>query len=186
MAAIDTIYDINQYERVKAATNQGVNAVNSALDGIVSQAMPAGWGQEQLGAYNAGTNANAQALLDPNSAQGWLNPQMDLMLNKAGQAVQGSAGAGLQSSATNNAVADRVAGMSGDMWQSALNNSNNAQKMTSDIYQQQFENNMLPDLTRSQMIADVGMAKANALGSMYSAQAAQAGQNRGLLSGLGL
>lgn len=182
----DSVFDTGQGRRATNAINTGVDKISSTLDDALSTALPDGWGSTQLNAYNTGTNANTAALLDPNSASAWLNPQMDLMLNKAGQAVQGGAGAGLQSSAANNAISDRVGGMAGEMWQQALNNSNNAQKMTSDIYQQQFENNMLPDMTRSQAILDMATSKANAYGSMYGTLAGIQGQSRGLLSGFGL
>ena len=50
----------------------------------------------------------------------YLNPKMDEMLARTNQAMQGNAGAALQSSATNKNIAKAVSGQAGDMWEQAF------------------------------------------------------------------
>lgn len=50
----------------------------------------------------------------------YLNPMMDEMLARTNQAMQGNAGAALQSSATNKNIANAVASQAGNMWEQAF------------------------------------------------------------------
>lgn len=69
------------------------------------------------------TAANAQNEMDagtPDNVQNYLNPKMAEMLRRTSQAMQGSAGAALQSSATNKNIADAVGRQAGQMWDTAF------------------------------------------------------------------
>lgn len=53
----------------------------------------------------------------------YLNPMMDQILARTNQAMQGNAGAALQSSATNKNIANAVSQKAGDLWQQAFNDA---------------------------------------------------------------
>lgn len=136
-------------------------------------------------ANNAYANMGTQADIESR-----LNPYMDTMLNKAMNQVQGSAGAALQSSNTQNAIVDRVAGMAGDMWNKASQDSfnygnagiglGNQQAQTAlakgttthDIYNTQLQNRNLPGQQRAQLQADLEAASLDAMGQAAAARAA--------------
>lgn len=62
------------------------------------------------GSMNAGSADNVQK---------YMNPMMDTILGKTTQAVQGGAGAALQSSATNRNIGQTVAQQAGNLWNTA-------------------------------------------------------------------
>lgn len=68
----------------------------------------------------------AQDQLDagnPNNVDKYYNPMADAMLSRTAQAVQGSAGSSLQSSATTKNMSDAVARQAGQLWQDSFNNA---------------------------------------------------------------
>lgn len=68
----------------------------------------------------------AQDQLDagnPNNVDKYYNPMADAMLSRTAQAVQGSAGSALQSSATTKNMSDAVARQAGQLWQDSFNNA---------------------------------------------------------------
>jgi hypothetical protein len=58
---------------------------------------------------------------DSSNVRNYLNPMMDEMLARTNQAMQGNAGASLQSSATNKNISNAVAQKAGDLWNTAFN-----------------------------------------------------------------
>ena len=69
------------------------------------------------------TADNAQQEMNAGSAgnvQNYMNPKMDEILRGTSQAMQGGAGAALQSSATNRNIADAVGRQAGQMWDTAF------------------------------------------------------------------
>lgn len=76
----------------------------------------------------AGTNQMARdiALGQQNAGsrtEDYLNPMMDQILARTNQAMQGNAGAALQSSATTKNIANAVSQRAGDLWQQAFNDA---------------------------------------------------------------
>ena len=60
---------------------------------------------------------------DSGNVENYLNPMMDQMLARTNQAMQGNAGASLQSSATNKNISSAVAQQAGNLWQQAFQNA---------------------------------------------------------------
>lgn len=60
---------------------------------------------------------------NPNNVDRYYNPMADAMLSRTAQAVQGSAGSALQSSATTKNMSDAVARQAGQLWQDSFNNA---------------------------------------------------------------
>lgn len=66
----------------------------------------------------AGKQLNAGQKVDS-----YLNPQMQTMLERTMQTMQGGAGSALQSSAANKEISQAVANQAGNLWQQAFNNA---------------------------------------------------------------
>lgn len=91
------------------SVSDNLDAYDSTMSGVMQGTQQAG--QNALAEMNAGSADNVQ---------NYLNPKMDEMLRGTSQAVQGSAGSALQSSATNRNVADTVSKQAGQMWDTAF------------------------------------------------------------------
>ena len=137
------ITDPNKGNRSLAAIKKGQAAANNQLDadtteqfGILSDAMNGRSMGANLNAFDqsvadaknktnmAGTLAEQQANAGrSDNVQSYVNPQMEMMLNKTLQKVQGGAGSALQSSAATKAGANAVATKAGDLWQQAFSNA---------------------------------------------------------------
>lgn len=146
---------------------------------------------KQLGDYNSNSAGSVDRInnsgVTPDSASAWLNPKLDLMQDAAARSL-GMGGAG---SASNNAVAAKVAMLGANEWdkaqQAAFTNSQNEQnigKTTADIYQQQFENNILPDTFKTQALLDANTARLNSATNAAAGAGQLAGQNRGIMGEL--
>ena len=89
---------------------QNLDQFDSTMQGALDTTQQVGQNAQQE--MNAGSAGNVQ---------NYLNPKMDEMLRGTSQAMQGSAGAALQSSATNKNIADAVGRQAGQMWDTAFN-----------------------------------------------------------------
>lgn len=140
--ATDTlgITDSKAPERAAAAAQEGMDYANQQLYSGMQPGLNALW-QGVMG-HGLGQNLdqfdstmqgaldttqqvgqNAQQEMNAGSAgnvQNYLNPKMDEMLRGTSQAMQGSAGSALQSSATNKNIADAVGKQAGQMWDTAF------------------------------------------------------------------
>lgn len=137
------ITDPNKGNRSLAAIKKGQAAANNQLDadtneqfGMLSDAMNGRSMGANLNTFDqsvadaknktnmAGTLAEQQANAGrSDNVQSYVNPQMEMMLNKTLQNVQGGAGSALQSSAATKAGANAVATKAGDLWQQAFINA---------------------------------------------------------------
>lgn len=137
------ITDPNKGNRSLAAIKKGQAAANNQLDtdtteqfGMLSDAMNGRSMGANLNAFDqsvadaqnktnmAGTLAEQQANAGrSDNVQSYVNPQMEMMLNRTLQKVQGGAGSALQSSAATKAGANAVATKAGDLWQQAFSNA---------------------------------------------------------------
>ena len=135
------ITDSKAPERAAAAAQEGMDYANQqlysgmqpGLNALWQGVMGRGLGQnlDQFDSTMQGAldttqqvGQNAQQEMNAGSAgnvQNYLNPKMDEMLRGTSQAMQGSAGAALQSSATNKNIADAVGKQAGQMWDTAFN-----------------------------------------------------------------
>lgn len=139
------------------------------------------------GDLETGASRVADSGVTPDSASAWLNPKLDLMQDAAARSL-GMGGAG---TASNNAVAQKVAMLGAGEYdkaqQAAFTNSANEQnigKTTADIYQQQFENNMLPMQTMTQAGLDSSTARLNAATNAAAGAGQLAGQNRSIFGAI--
>jgi hypothetical protein len=172
-----------QYDRrneLAGANSSGWDAkgMSDAFDAGMGKAM----GQTQAGIDegNAFSKSAYDAMGTEADVNKYLNPKMDAMLEKAANMVRGGAGGMLQSSATNNAVVDRVAGMAGEMWDKAQGVSMDKGQQgiglgqgmgqaalsqgqqTADIYNQQWQNRNTSLNQQTQLQQDAIAAKAGA------------------------
>lgn len=127
---------LNEMKSGQANASAQLDADTAGAMGLLRDASQGRSLTENLNAYdqNMGqarsqlSNANDLTLAQQNAGssenvQGYLNPQMDMMLSNTMQRMQGSAGAGLQSSAANKNTANAVAQQAGNLWQQAYQNA---------------------------------------------------------------
>ena len=127
--------------RAADAAKGGMESSNQQLYNDMQPGLNALWGavgghglEQNLGRFDSAmqgamdttqqTAANAQQEMNAGSSgnvQNYLNPKMDEILRGTSQAMQGGAGAALQSSATNKNIADAVGRQAGQMWDTAFN-----------------------------------------------------------------
>ena len=82
-------------------------------------------GRAQKNTSKAGNIALGQQDAGIENVKAYMNPQMQQMLDRTMQTMQGGAGAALQSSATNKDISTAVANQAGNIWQQAFQNSLN-------------------------------------------------------------
>lgn len=132
------ITDSESGKRAYSAMEKGQSAADQRLDQDLATSMRElgrgasgrdfGVNLDQFGksiSNAGGTNDMARELALGQQDAGsrvsdYLNPKMDEMLARTNQAMQGNAGAALQSSATNKNIAKAVSGQAGDMWEQAF------------------------------------------------------------------
>lgn len=134
--------DSGAADRAADAAASGISTANSQYDtdldsltgenGMFTTAQTRADGSSRdlgsnMDAYDTSMNSSNDLLnstQDAGSAsnvESYLNPNMDNMLAKTQQNVQGGAGAALQSSATTREAADQVSNQAGKMWDTAYN-----------------------------------------------------------------
>ena len=130
-----------------------------------------------------------------NNVRNYLNPMMDEMLARTNQAMQGNAGAGLQSSATNKEISNAVSQKAGDLWNTAFsqamsdaqNNLNTAQTIgqtgsqTASLAGQQLDANNQPFEDLLSLQNDRAMQRYAANTGMTQADMTLAGQKNTIL-----
>lgn len=130
-----------------------------------------------------------------NNVRNYLNPMMDEMLARTNQAMQGNAGAGLQSSATNKEISNAVSQKAGDLWNTAFsqamsdaqNNLNTAQTIgqtgsqTASLAGQQLTANNQPFEDLLSLQNDRAMQRYAANTGMTQADMTLAGQKNTIL-----
>lgn len=134
------ITDSHAAGRAEDAAKSGINSANQQLWNDMQPGLNSLWGavggrglEQNLNRFDSSmqgamdttqqTAANAQNEMDagtPDNVQNYLNPKMAEMLRGTSQAMQGSAGAALQSSATNKNIADAIGRQAGQMWDTAF------------------------------------------------------------------
>ena len=132
---------------------------------------------------------------NPTNVEQFYNPFAEQTLARTAQAMQGGAGASLQSSATNRDIANAVSGKAADMWQQALGtagaNANNNLSVSQNLgrgamqganlgtMQFSAQNQPLEDLLS--LKNDVAMQRYAGNIGLTQANMATVGQNQGLL-----
>lgn len=129
-------------------------------------------------------------MADEKNAGGWqnvqeyLNPMYGRAMRNAADQALGGAGASMQSSAANAAVANAVGNQSTSMWnqafQQALTDSQNNQS----VYINTMKADMMPAMNWMQLNADTAGARYNANMDLANASAATAGRSQGIFANL--
>lgn len=127
------------------------------------------------GAYGAGSAANVQNYLNPMYGRA--------MRNAADQSLAG-AGASLQSSAANSAVANAVGNQSTQMWNQAFQQALSDSQNNQNIANNQLKADSMPALNWAQLNADTASTRYNKNMDLANAGAATAGQSRGIFANL--
>lgn len=137
------ITDSGAAGRAHEAMQQGQSSANAQLDADLMPTMSAlsqvaqgrdlgtnlGLYETAVGDAQAKTGQAGNLALAQKDAgrsgnvRSYLNPMMDEMLARTSQAMQGGAGAALQSSATNKDISGAVANQAGNLWQQAFQNA---------------------------------------------------------------
>ena len=129
-------------------------------------------------------------MADEKNAGGWqniqeyLNPMYGRAMRNAADQALGGAGASMQSSAANAAVANAVGDQSTSMWnqafQQALTDSQNNQS----VYNNTMKADMMPAMNWMQLNADTAGARYDANMDLANASAATAGRSQGIFANL--
>lgn len=141
---LNLITDPESAQRAHDAMTEGQKKADSQLDsdlaGSLNALATASKGRDlgtNLTAYDklmagaqkntskAGDIALGQQNAGIENVNDYMNPQMQQMLDRTMQTMQGGAGAALQSSATNKNISTAVANQAGNIWQQAFQNSLN-------------------------------------------------------------
>lgn len=145
-------------------------AQDRSLDSVLDQ-----YDARMNDAYDAG---------DASNVQGYLNPMYGrAMRNAADQSLAG-AGASLQSSAANSAVANAVGNQSTQMWQNAFSNALADSQNNQNVANNQLKADSMPTLNWAQLNADTASTRYNKNMDLANAGAATAGQSQGLFANL--
>lgn len=115
-------------EQLDSDLSDSFNALRSASAGRDFGGLLDDYDQTMQDAQNSMATAGGIALDQvgagsADNVEKYLNPMMDQMLARTNQAMQGNAGASLQSSATNKNISNAVANQAGQLWQQAFGNA---------------------------------------------------------------
>lgn len=193
--------DINkQYQETVGNATSAANDVWGENANILNRATMRDDGTQRtigsaLDAYDRNAENITRALAGERDAatraQEFLNPMSEYIGQQVAQNVEGSAGAALQSSGTQNAIARGVADASANNWNSAVNtamgNSANNQGVLSgmqNISQQTLENDALPQQDLLNMNQDWALTNLQTAAGMAGQTAATSAADKGVFGNL--
>lgn len=138
---------------------------------------------EVLDRYDANM-AGEQNAGDWSNVQNYLNPMYGRAMRNAADQALGGAGASMQSSAANAAVANAVGNQSTNMWNTAFQQALQDSQNNQNIYNSTMKADMMPAMNWMQLNADTASTRYNANMDLANASAATAGRSQGLFANL--
>lgn len=174
------------YDTLKELADKSDAQLSSDMQPVYDMYQQASQGRDLntvLNQYDSRMN-NAYDAGSADNVQNYLNPMYGrAMRNAADQSLAG-AGASLQSSAADAAVANAVGNQSTQMWnqafQQALSDSQNNQNVANN----QLKADSMPALNWAQLTADTASTRYNKNMDLANAGAATVGQSRGIFANL--
>lgn len=150
---------------------QYIEAMNGrSLDQVLDK-----YDENMAGEQNAGGWQNVQE---------YMNPMYGRAMRNAADQALGGAGASMQSSAANAAVANAVGNQSTNMWNQAFQQALADSQNNQNIYNNTMKADMMPVMNWMQLNADTASTRYNANMDLANASAATAGQSQGIFANL--